>query len=101
LGLWYQFFNFTSLFVLEIIDGVGGLMIGSGKSGFLARHFKKFSQEVSAFDTMFTSLGVSLGSLLGGFLLKYFQFSIVLQFFGFALLFLTLFIILLDWQNKS
>ena len=101
LGLWYQFFNFMSLFVLEIIDGIGGLMISSGRSGFLARHFKKFSQEVSAFDTMFTSLGVSLGSLLGGFLLKYFQFSIVLQFFGFALLFLTLFIILLDWQNKS
>jgi len=101
LGLWYQFFNFTSLFVLEIIDGVGGLMIGSGKSGFLARHFKKFSQEVSAFDTMFSSLGVSLGSLLGGFLLKYFQFPIIIQWFGSALVILTLFIIFLDWQNKS
>ncbi|MDP2820639.1 MAG: MFS transporter [bacterium] len=101
LGLGFRFFDFTSLMALEIIKGSGALMIGSGKSGFFVKKFKRFSQEISAIDTFITTFSVSIGSLLGGFLLKYFHFSTIFQWFGFALIILTLFIIFIDKRAEN
>lgn len=101
LGVGFRFFDFASLLILEIIKGAGALMVGSGKSGFFARKFKEFSQEISAFDTIFVSLAVSFGSLLGGFLLKYFEFSTIFQWSGFILTGLTIAIILIDKKEKQ
>ena len=90
LGLGVRFLSFTSLFILEIIKGISGLMVASGKSGFLTRRFRRFPEEIGAIDTIFTPLGVAFGSLMAGFLLKFFGFSIIFQCSGFLLLLLTL-----------
>jgi len=101
LGIGFRFFDFISLLALEITKGAGTLMIGSGKSGFFARKFKEFSQEISAFDTIFVSLAVSFGSLLGGFLLNFFEFSFIFQWSGLLIVILTIAIIFIDGKERE
>ncbi|MCK4520347.1 MFS transporter [Candidatus Parcubacteria bacterium] len=90
LGIGFKFLTFNSLFIVKIVERMSYLMINSGRSGYFARKFKKFPEEIGAIDTLFIPLGVAVGSLLGGFLLNFFSFAVIFQWFGIFLLICTI-----------
>jgi len=66
LGSFYSVLGVGALFVLNILDAMGALALGSGKSAFFAKKLKDFQQEASTIDSIMTTLGPALGGLLGG-----------------------------------
>jgi len=49
-------------------------MAGSGRSGFLTNILKKYPEEASGLDTMFSPLGTAIGSIIGAFLIISFDY---------------------------
>lgn len=66
LGAFYSSLNIGALFVLSILDSMGALALGSGKSAFFAKKLEDFREEASTIDSIMTTLGPALGGLLGG-----------------------------------
>ena len=50
-------------------------MCGSGRSGLLAQKLKKYPEEAGAIDTIFSPLGVALGSLISGLIIGFLGFG--------------------------
>lgn len=67
IGIGYSALTVGALFVLNILDSVGALVLGSGKSAFFAKKLDDFKEEASTIDSVMTTLGPALGGLLGGF----------------------------------
>jgi len=55
-----------AIIILNILDSMGALALGSGKSAFFAKKLKKYKEEASTIDSIMTTLGPALGGLLGG-----------------------------------
>lgn len=66
LGVLYAALSTGTLFVLNIIDSMGALALGSGKSAFFAKKLGQLKEEASTIDSIMTTLGPALGGLLGG-----------------------------------
>lgn len=61
--------NFFTVFAIDFVQNAGTFLAGSGRSALLTKEFKKVSAEAGALDTMFSPLGVALGSLTAGLLI--------------------------------
>lgn len=48
---------------------IGGLMVGSGRSGLLQVKLKQYPKESAAVDTIFAPLATALGSIVGGLII--------------------------------
>lgn len=66
LGVFYSALGIGALFALNILDSMGSLALGSGKSAFFAKRLEGFREEASTIDSIMTTLGPALGGLLGG-----------------------------------
>jgi MFS family permease len=80
LGALGIFSNFWTIFLIKFGQSIGGLMSGSGRSGLLSKKIKEYPEEASALDTVFSPLGIAMGSLISG---------LVIGFLGFNLLFIA------------
>ena len=63
------FLNFFSVFAIDLFQNAGAFLAGAGRSALLTKEFKATSAEAGALDTMFSPLGIALGSLTAGFLI--------------------------------
>ena len=75
LGVLGVFSNFYTIFLVKLGEGIGGLMSGSGRSGLLTKKLKEQPKEAGAIDTIFSPLGVGLGSLFSGLIIGFLGFS--------------------------
>ncbi len=93
LGIFGSCANFFVIFLIKLGQSVSNLMCGSGRSGLLSRKLKRYSEEAGALDTVFSPLGVALGSLVSG---------LVINFLGFGNLFIFagVFVILILFIEK-
>ncbi len=76
------FANFYSIFFVKFTQAISGLMFGSGRSGMLAKKLKQYPEEASAIDTIFSPLGVAIGSLLAGLIISFLGFNNLFIFGG-------------------
>lgn len=89
IGLWLNILNLIQVFFLLLADAAAGLMIGSGKSGFLAAKFSRFKEEASTIDTVLVVFGSALGGIIGGALISTIGFNSTFLLGGIAILFLA------------
>lgn len=82
LGIFAGVINLFGLFVVMIVDSLGALMLGSGKSALLAKKLKNYHEEASTIDTVITTLGPAFGALLGGIAISYIGFQSTFLFAG-------------------
>ena len=69
------FANFYTIFLVKFGQSISGLMSGSGRSGLLSQKLKEHPEEAGAIDTIFSPLGVALGSLVAGLIIGFLGFS--------------------------
>ena len=84
LGLFASALNLLGFFAVMLIDSLGALMLGSGKSSMLCKKFKNYQEEASTIDTVLTTLGPALGAFLGGLAISYIGFQNMFLFAGAA-----------------
>lgn len=89
LGLTAGAVGFIGNLTLMGIKELGGFITGAGRSGVLSKFYSSYSKEVGALDTMFSPLGVALGSLVGGLLVGYIGYSKIFIFGGILVVLLT------------
>jgi MFS family permease len=65
-GTFYSALSYGAVFALNILDSMGELALGSGKSAFFSKKLKGYKEEASTLDSIMTTLGPALGGLLGG-----------------------------------
>ena len=61
--------GFWPVFIVDFFKGAGSFMCNTGRSSLIARKFKDEPEEAAAFDTIFSPLGVALGSFTAGLLI--------------------------------
>ncbi|MEA3295704.1 MAG: MFS transporter [Patescibacteria group bacterium] len=76
------FASFYSIFLVKFGQAISGLMFGSGRSGMLAKKLKEYPEEASAIDTIFSPLGVAIGSLFSGLIITFLGFNNLFIFGG-------------------
>ena len=76
------FANFWTIFLVKFGQSISGLMSGSGRSGLLSQKLKEYPEEAGALDTIFSPLGVALGSLTAGLIVGILGFSNLFIFGG-------------------
>jgi len=62
------FLNYASVFAIEFFKNAGGFVCNAGRSALVARKMEKDAEEAGAFDTIFSPLGIALGSLTAALL---------------------------------
>ena len=85
--------NFYYVFFIMLGKYIGGLMSGSGRSGFLTTKLKEYPEESAAVDTIFSPLATAAGALIGG---------LAISFLGYPLIFIIggIFLILSSFLVK-
>jgi predicted MFS family arabinose efflux permease len=87
-GLMASLAGFIGILVLMEINELGSFVSGSSRSGFVTKIFSSFPHKAAVLDTIFSPLGVALGSLLGGVIVGYAGYSGIFIFGGILILFL-------------
>ena len=89
LGIFAGALNLLAIFSVMLIDSLGSLAVGSGKSSWLAMKLKNHREEAATLDTILTTLGPALGGLLGGIVITWIGYQntflaggIIILFFG-------------------
>jgi MFS family permease len=67
--------NFSTIFMAKFGQSIGGIMAGSGRSGFLSKKLKEYPEQASAIDTIFSPLGIAIGSLISGLIIGFLGFN--------------------------
>ncbi|MCK5084927.1 MAG: hypothetical protein KAQ64_04710, partial [Candidatus Pacebacteria bacterium] len=67
--------NLLGLFMVMMIDTLGALLLGSGKSALLSKKLKNYQEEASTMDTVITTLGPAIGAFIGGIAISYVGFQ--------------------------
>ena len=98
LGL-LPFLNFFSILLIMIGRAFGGLIAGSGRSGLLSKRLKEYPEEAGAIDTIFSPLGIALGSLISGFLIGPLGYSLLFMLGGGIVLLAS--VLGRQWQKAS
>lgn len=70
MGAFSSVLSAGAFFILNILDSMGALALGSGKSAFFAKKLEKFKEEASTIDSVMTTFGPALGALIGGILVS-------------------------------
>lgn len=70
LGIFVPFLNVFSVFGFNFGRNAGSFVADSGRSALLSKRLKGNCGEAGALDTMFSPLGIALGSLAGGFIVS-------------------------------
>lgn len=89
-GLYAGTIGLLGIFILMELQEFGSFITNSARSGFLSKLFSSSPKEAGAIDTIFSSLGIALGSLTGGLLVGYLGYSMVFIIGGIIVLFLSL-----------
>lgn len=101
IGLWSSFLNLVQVFLLLLVDTIAGLMVGSGKSGMMAKKFAKFKEEASTIDTIIIAFGPAIGGIVGGIAISKIGFGATFLWSGVIVLLLSVsFLILLRKQQR-
>jgi MFS family permease len=82
LGFFASVLNLAGFFAVMLIDSLGALMLGSGKSSLLCKKFKNYQEEASTIDTVLATLGPAIGALIGGVAISYVGFQNTFLFAG-------------------
>lgn len=91
LGLIVPLLNFFSAILIVIGRNASGLMVYSGRSGFLTKKIKDYPEEAGSVDTIFSPLGTALGSMFFGLIIGFFSFRFLFILSGILLLCAALF----------
>lgn len=75
IGQFGIFLGFVGILILNEVLDLGSFVSSSARSGFISRTFSSRPAEAGALDTIFSPLGVALGSLIGGLLIGYIGYS--------------------------
>ena len=75
LGIFANAMNLLGLFMVMMIDTLGALLLGSGKSALLSKKLKNYQEEASTMDTVITTLGPAIGAFIGGIAISYVGFQ--------------------------
>ncbi len=62
--------NFWFLITVLLGRTIGNIMVGASRSGLLSKKLIRIPEESAALDSVFSPLGISLGALIGGLLVK-------------------------------
>ncbi|MFA6376607.1 MAG: MFS transporter [Candidatus Paceibacterota bacterium] len=84
------FLNFATVFALSFFRGAGEFICQSGRSAFVARKMEKDPEEAGAFDTIFSPLGIALGSMTAGLLIGPLGYRGLFSFGGLVMLSIVL-----------
>jgi len=82
LGIFANAMNLLGLFMVMMIDTLGALLLGSGKSALLSKKLKNYQEEASTMDTVITTLGPAFGGFVGGIAISYIGFQNTFLFAG-------------------
>lgn len=88
-GAFAGFLNFISVLIINVSRSAGALICNSSRSGLVSRSFKTEPEEASAVDTIFSPLGVALGSLIAGLLIGVFGYELLFIFGGIFVIFIV------------
>lgn len=86
----FPFLNFLTILFIILGKDAGALIAGSGRSGLLSQSLREIPEESGGMDTIFSPLGIALGSLAGGFLLGFFSYKFLFLFAGIFVLFMSI-----------
>ncbi|MEA2098484.1 MAG: MFS transporter [Patescibacteria group bacterium] len=75
LGVFANVMNLLGLFTIMIIDTLGALLLGSGKSALLSKKLKNYQEEASTIDTVLTTICPAVGAFVGGIAISYIGFQ--------------------------
>jgi MFS family permease len=78
--------NFYYVFFIMLGKYIGGLMSGSGRSGFLTTKLKEYPEESAAVDTIFSPLATAAGALIGGLAISFLGYPLIFVFGGIFLI---------------
>jgi MFS family permease len=91
-GLMAPLVGFVGILIIMEIGEFGSFLSSSSRSGFIAKAFSDFPHGAAVLDTVFSPLGIALGSLFGGLFVGFFGYSEIFTFGG-ALILLLFFLI--------
>ena len=74
-GIFANVMNLFGLFIIMIIDSLGALALGSGKSALFAKKLNSYREEASVMDTVLTTLSPAIGAFIGGIAISYIGFQ--------------------------
>ncbi len=66
LGVFYSALSLGAIFLLNVLDSMGALVMGAGKSAFFAKKLDQYKEEASTIDSVLTTLGPAVGGFVGG-----------------------------------
>lgn len=89
IGQFGIFLGFVGVLILNGMLDLGSFISSSARSGFISKIFSSHPSETGALDTIFSPLGVALGSLIGGLLIGYIGYSGIFIFGGIAVFLLA------------
>lgn len=75
LGLSASFVGFVGILILMLTAEMGGFLSSSSRSGFITKAFSSFPHGAAVLDTIFSPLGVAIGSIFGGLIVVYIGYS--------------------------
>jgi MFS family permease len=74
--------GFMGILILMLVGELGSFLSSSSRSGFISTAFSSFPHGAAVLDTVFSPLGVALGSLIGGLLIGLIGYSGIFIFGG-------------------
>lgn len=82
--------NFWTLILIFLGRTSGNIMVGASRSGMLTTKLIRIPEESAALDSVFSPLGISLGALASGILVKFTGFSLLFVLGGIIIITETL-----------
>lgn len=82
--------GFIGILILMELGELGSFITNSGRSGFLSKIFSSYAKEIGSLDTIFSPLGIAIGSLIGGLLVGSIGYSAIFILGGFLVLLVML-----------
>lgn len=101
ISIWSSFLSSIGMFTLLLVDSIAGLMVGSGKSGMMAKKFAKYKEEASTIDTVIVTLGPALGGILGGVVISYIGYQYTFLIMGLIVAILGIFFLFHNFKESE
>lgn len=101
LGVFYFALSKGALFALNILDSMGALALGSGKSAFFAKKLADYKEEASTIDSVMTTLGPALGGVMGGIAVAAFGYQKTFLFAGMIVFIMGIYSLFLKFEERG